>query len=268
MLHRILEVGFPKSGKTGALASLLDAGYNLRYLDFDRNVHPIQAFAAPDSLKRLSVVECLDAVKIGPNGQMRYDGAPKAVVTALEALSKWPSDGSNASEWGDKDVLVVDSGSVMAESAMRRNMVLNSREGKRPLFGDYQAAHDTVTNFLLLTKSLLKCHFIMITHLFLMGPDLSAGDIDNDALAERIIEKKLEGADNVPWKLAPKTVGRALHDMAKHFSGVVYVTARGPARKILLRPADGVDAGVPVAGLPAELDVKDGMARIFGAKAA
>lgn len=230
-------------------------------MDFDRNVHPIEAYGDKEKLGNLQVVQCVDQMKFLPD-RLVSDGAPLAMVTALKALNQWP-DGSKASDWGDKDVLVIDSGSVMAESAMRRNMALNGREGKRPLFGDYQAAHEAITNFLLMAKSNLKCHFIMITHLFLMGPDLSAGDIENDALAERVIEKKLEGADNVPWKLAPKTVGRALHDMAKHFSGVIYITARGPERKMLLRPADGVDAGVPVAGLPSELNIKDGLAKIF-----
>jgi len=263
MPNRYLITGWPKAGKTGATACLLDAGFTLRYLDFDQNAQPILAFAKPESLSRFQRVECLDAMEIDPvSGKLRCKGQPKAVPTALQSLNKWPLDGSRALEWDDRNVLVVDSGSVMAESAMRRNMVLNSREGGKPQYGDYTAAHQIITNFLLYAKQ-LPCHFIMITHLFLMGPDLSGEDIDDDNLRERVINKKLEGADNVPWKLAPKTVGRALHDMAKHFSGVIYCSASGPVRRLHLVPTDGADAGVPVAGLPTELDFKDGLARIF-----
>lgn len=264
MLHRLLLVGFPKSAKTGSLVSLLEAGYTLRYLDFDGNAQSIEGFSSPEALTRFSRISCMDKASIRANGSIDL-GTCEALPTAMSALNKWPSDGTSASDWDDKNVLVVDSGSSMAESALRRNVVLNGRAGKRPQFGDYQAAHDTITNFLLLAKSSLKCHLIFITHLFLMGPDFSAPDIENDSLAERVIERKLEGADNVPWRLAPKTVGRALHDLGKHFSGVIYAKSRGPARKLLLRPTDGVDAGVPIPGLPAELDVKDGLAKIFAA---
>lgn len=260
MLNRFLIEGFPKSGKTGALASLLDAGYTLRYLDFDANPQSLIAYAKPESLARLQIVECRDNVGIGTNGGFQL-GTFEACPTATKALNKWP-DGSTAMDWDESNVLVVDSGSVMAESALKRNVALNGRNGKRPQFGDYQAGQDTIVNLLTYSK-LLHCHFIFITHLFLMGPDFSGEDIENDSLRERIIEKKLEGADNVPWKLAPKTVGRALHDIAKHFSGVIYCAARGPARKLLLRPADGVDAGVPVVGLPSELDITGGLATIF-----
>lgn len=263
MLHRLLEVGFPKSGKTGSLACLLDAGYTLRYLNFDNNVQPLLAYTTAEGQKRLSVVDCLDEYWFNPaTNRLEPKGSPLSTVTAMKALNDWP-DGSKAADWGPEDILVVDSGSVMAESAMKRNMGLNGRLMGKPQFADFTAAHDAITGLCLHTKRLLKCHFIMITHLTLIGPDLSVPDFDNDALAEKVVERKLEGSENVPWKLAPKTVGRALHDLAKHFSGVVYATARGPARRLLLRPADGVDAGVPVAGLPPELDIKDGMAKIF-----
>lgn len=246
------------------MASLLDAGYTLRYLDFDANPQSLLAFSSSAGRARLQIVECRDAAAIAPNGAIST-GTNEAVPTALKALNKWPLDESKAADWGEKDILVVDSGSVMAESALRRSLALNGRAGKRPQFGDFTNAHDSISNFLLFSKSALKCHFIMLTHLFLMGPNLGAEDIENDSLRERVIEKKLEGSDNVPWKLAPKTVGRALHDMAKHFSGVVYVTTRGPVRKLVLRPTDGVDAGVPVAGLPPDLPLETGMAKIFEA---
>src|SRR5216684_424800 len=103
MLHRILEVGFPKTGKTGSLASLLDAGYTLRYLDFDGNSQPIEAFSKPESRSRLQVVSCMDQIKIDPTGTMRYDGTPKATVMALQALNQWPVDGSKAISWGSQD---------------------------------------------------------------------------------------------------------------------------------------------------------------------
>src|SRR6185437_15378602 len=120
-------------------------------------------------------------------------------VTAMQALNQWPVDGTKAQDWGPMDILVVDSGSVMAESAMRRNMALNSRVMGKPQYADFTAAHDSITNLCLHVKRLLNCHFIMLTHLTLIGPDLSVPDLENEALAEKVLERKLEGSDNVPW---------------------------------------------------------------------
>ena len=38
---RIMIVGYPGAGKTGALACLANAGYKLRILDFDGNLEPL-----------------------------------------------------------------------------------------------------------------------------------------------------------------------------------------------------------------------------------
>lgn len=264
MLNRFVVAGFPKAGKSGSLACLLDAGYTLRYLDFDKNSHPIEAYASAEGRARFQRVECIDKAEINPATGGVMFRSREAVPTAMKALNQWP-DGTRAQDWGAEDILVIDSGSVMAESAMQRNMLLNQRAGKRPQFGDYTAAHDTMTNLFLAVKSTVQCHFLFLTHLFLMGPDLSAPDFDNDALAEKVVERKLEGAENVPWQLAPKTVGRALHDLAKHFSGVIYVRARGLQRRLILHPEDGINAGVSIPGLPPELPIETGMAKIFEA---
>lgn len=260
MTNRFLIVGFPKSAKTGALASLVDAGYTLRYQDFDGNAAPLFAYSKPENHHLIQMVECRDKTKV-VGDKLVYDGTPAACSTALAALNKWP-DGSKAFDWGENDILVTDSGSVMAESAMARNMSLNSREGKKPQYGDYEAGQQAIIRLCQHAK-LLKCHFIMITHLFLMGPDLALPDTEDEELAEKILAKKVEGADSVPWKLAPKTIGKAIHDMAKHFTGVIYCKSTGPVRRLHLAPTDSVDAGVPIAGLPSFLDIKDGMAKIF-----
>ena len=43
-LTKVLVIGDSKSGKTGALTSLVAAGYKLRILDFDNLLDPLRAF--------------------------------------------------------------------------------------------------------------------------------------------------------------------------------------------------------------------------------
>jgi len=49
------------------------------------------------------------------------------------------------------------------------------------------------------------------------------------------------------------------------FSGVVLIKGDEMGRKIYTTPQQGYNLGVPAPGIPAELDISDGMARIFDA---
>ena len=246
------------------MASLVNGGYKLRYLDFDGNTKALSAYIR-EPKGTLDVVSCIDRMRVNNLGSVVCDGKPTAYSTALSALSSWPSDGSHSTSWDERTVLVVDSGTFMGEALLRRQLNLNNREGKKATWNDYQNAQSEMKNFLMLCKTLVPCHLIFNTHLVLIGPDLNV-DVEDEGLAAKLLAKKLEGAEDVPWRYHPNAVGKAISDkIAAYFDGTLLVATSPRGRKIFTKPTDGFDAGVPVPGLPSELDLSDGLLKIFNA---
>lgn len=257
-----------KSAKTGALASLATGGYTLRYCNLDDNAEPLFAFSPPTAHKNIQVLDCIDQFRVDAKGDLVVDGVQglKSWKTIVGAMDKWPLDGSDPAKWGARDVLVIDSLTELAKGLARRQQTIENRQNTRYSWNDYDRVQKQVDAMLIYLKSKLpKASLAVICHLQLIGPDLGTGDIEDDDLKEEVIRQKLRGADIVPWKLAPISLGRAQgKTLAGHFTGTLYCKATsGRGRVILTQPEDGFDAGVPVAGLPRELPVADGMAKIF-----
>lgn len=62
---RMMVVGYPGTAKTGSLASLLNAGFKIRMLDYDGNIEPLLHFANPEMLKNLDIVYLEDKMRLG-----------------------------------------------------------------------------------------------------------------------------------------------------------------------------------------------------------
>lgn len=118
-LVKALVLGESGAGKTGALVSLVKAGYKLRILDFDNKVAdgilPILIKKeCPDKVGNVEFEPLRDRFKATALGHI-LDGQPKAYTTCLGLLDKW-SDGSKPAEWGPETFLVLDSLKFCAES--------------------------------------------------------------------------------------------------------------------------------------------------------
>lgn len=88
---KMILLGDPGSGKTGALASLVKAGYKLRILDFDANLDPLAQFVkreAPDKLHNIEYRTLTDKLKAGAQG-MVPDGIPTAYMEGVKMLDRW-----------------------------------------------------------------------------------------------------------------------------------------------------------------------------------
>ena len=104
---RILVVGYPGTAKTGSLASLLNAGFKLRVIDFDGNIDPLLQYANAEALSRLDVAYFEDKMRSG-SAFMEPIGIPQAFANALKQLDDWKTqdaDGKEISlgssrEWG------------------------------------------------------------------------------------------------------------------------------------------------------------------------
>jgi hypothetical protein len=169
---KLLLIGDSGSGKTGSIASLVQAGYNVRLLDMDNGWESLAAAvrrADPNLLSRVDVESLRDKYKSSPLGPI-LDGAPKAFVQAIKLLDKW-TDGTKPAEWGPSHVLVVDSLTFFSDAAYAWADAMNpSAKDKRQIYG---AAQEAVEHCLaLLTGANFNTNVIITAHVKYMDlPD-------------------------------------------------------------------------------------------------
>lgn len=164
-LVKLLVVADSGFGKTGALASLAKAGYNLRIIDFDNGLDVLRNLLAsdPSALARVEYETFTDKFK-NINGNLILDGQPKAFADALRFMSDWPGHGP-LNKWTDKDVLVIDTLTTMGLASMRHILALTGRDGKAQI-QDWGAAMDQIERVvqLLATKE-VNCNVILNCHI-------------------------------------------------------------------------------------------------------
>jgi hypothetical protein len=171
-ITKLLLVGNSGSGKTGALVSLVKAGYKLRVLDFDNGLDSLAALVkstCPDKLANIEYVTLRDKFKASPMGPV-VDGIPTAFVDGLKLLDKW-EDGSTPGKLGDQYVVVIDSLTFLSESAFNWATAMNpGAKDKRQIYG---AAMDAIENAIsLLTSVNFGTNVVMISHIkFIDQPD-------------------------------------------------------------------------------------------------
>ena len=295
---KALIIGKSGSGKTGALASLVAAGYNLRIIDTDKGVRPLRSLLMDP---RYPYSKLIAAQGIDLNAAVRYEPIDinmklRAVVTKLPGegsrstsetllapmdakawariltlLDKWEEGGLDlgpVSSWDANDVLVIDSFSTLAKIVYYFSQSMNGRLGARDQGYDYQRdvgeAQSQLTRLLeLLYASSIKCNVIVITHITWV--DESSG------VASRPKTGAMEGGGismSMPDGL-PSAIGRALSpQMPKYFNDTFVVRATGTGesvrRTISTVPQEGVMAKASVY-LDREYPVASGLASIFSA---
>jgi hypothetical protein len=293
---KILLIGKSGAGKTGSLASLVAAGYNLRILDTDKGIRPLRSLLmdvrypyakliadAGIDLTNAVRYESIDInMKLRsittktPNGNSSTETllAPadaKAWPKVMQMLDQWKEGGidlGSVSTWKPKDVLVLDSFSTLAKCAYYFSQSMNGRLGARDQGYDYQRdvgeAQSQLTRLLeLLYSSLITCNVIVISHVTWV--DESSG------VASRPKTGSMEGggiAISNPDGY-PSAIGRALSpQMAKYFNDTFVVrqtgTGQSVQRTISTVPQDGVMAKSSVF-LDRDYPVTHGLASIFSA---
>lgn len=162
---KLLLIGDSGTGKTGSIASLVKAGYNVRMLDFDNGWESLAAAirrTCPDRLSSVEVEPLRDRYKSGPLGPI-IDGAPRAFTKGLGLLDKW-SDGTKPGEWGAESILVIDSLTFLSDSAYAWADALNpSAKDKRQIYGAAQEAIEHV--LALLTGPSFNTNVIVTAHI-------------------------------------------------------------------------------------------------------
>ena len=177
---KLLLMGDSKSGKTGALASLVLAGYKLRILDLDNGLDALAAAlrnADPKKLENVEFRTLRDKWTSSPVGPI-VAGQATAFIEALRMLDRWKYgdvDLGIPAEWGADTVLAVDSLTFLSDAAwnFREPLVPRSRDGKYDVRAVYKDAQDAISGVLaLLTSESFRTNVIVISHVrYVDNPD-------------------------------------------------------------------------------------------------
>lgn len=179
---KMLVIGDSGLGKTGALAALAIAGYNLRIMDFDNGVDILAGVLRPGippynltpaasaaAMARINYVTLTD--------QMRAVGGKIQPVTSkawnegVNLLTDWKPDNLGPTvNWGPKDILVCDSLTFAGKAALRFICSMNGRLAVPPYQSDYGDAQRLLENFLaMLYSDSIKCHVVVLSHIREVG---------------------------------------------------------------------------------------------------
>lgn len=197
---KLLNMGDPGSGKTGALASLLKDGYRIICLDFDNGLDILVNLLQDDlpALDRLYYETFTDKMKM-VGGQTRSTekiasksvnmiipaGTPTAFTRAMKGLTSWKfpvAEGSeetydlgNSGDWGPETIIVLDSLGFAATAALSLIRDMNNHQLDQQISQpDYGQAMEMVENVLkLLYSDAIKCNVIINTHIVYLEDVLS-----------------------------------------------------------------------------------------------
>lgn len=285
-LVRLMNTGYPGTAKSGQLASLVNAGFKLRILDYDGNLAPLWQYSNPKNWGNVDALHFADKLKVSPNFTM-VEGQPTAFANGLNAMDHWryyrdndqfilpgstpdPKrevvDLGHSKDWGPDTIVVLDTLTRMGEAAFARAMKMLN---KTPLNMTIQAQGLAQAEQLAFIKKLVshenKFHVIVNAHIKTISPkDVEKSD---DQLTKDLKERI---ADIVPTKLFPRALGRELpQQIGGEFSTLIKSESKvlpGNKVKRVIRtvPEAYMDIKLP-ANLPAELDVSTGLLQIFQA---
>jgi len=173
---KMLNIGESGAGKTGALASLAQAGYNLWVLDYDNGLDVVQNVLrrlpdplAASALKRVTYETLRDTI-VSVGGLPRVKSPVSAYKGAGKVLTEW-----GAQNFTPQDVLVLDTLTTFSEAAFNEALQLAGRLNQRPQLQDYGWMADSVKLFIeMITAPELNCHVIVNTHVRYLSGEADA----------------------------------------------------------------------------------------------
>lgn len=271
---KLILMGDTGSGKTGSLCSLADAGYNLRILDLDNGIDVIRGIITdPKSKYKTPLAE------LGARIHYRTLTEPQKAVGGkifptrayvwgemVKMLENWKftaADGTvedlgKVTEWGEKDVLVIDTLGRAATAAYNFTRQLNGRlmdpENGNMWRQDIGGAQSHIKHLMdLLADSSVKCNVVIVSHVTYVA-DKGTGSLMPD-----------EGA---PEHGHPHVIGRALSPLIPTwFNNTLLAKADDTGkRKLWTKPQAKVmtKSSNPL-GVADSYDVSTGLAEYFAA---
>lgn len=276
---KMLLIGDSGSGKTGALASLAAAGYNLRILDLDNGLdilknylsHPNSVYFKKDPTAISRVIYSTHTDRMRNLAGQIFPMEAKAWANTIAKLEHWKEpagpdspavDLGRLTDWTPQDILVIDSLSMLSTAAANFVLQMNgalgtgksrtSNEERR----DIWAAQKMLRTLLeMLYDSNVKCNVIVTSHI---------------AFVNEMGEKPKEGEASA-MQGYPAAIGRALSPhIPRYFNTVLYarVIGSGPgARHRIYTVPQGVvnvKSSAPLSVSP-DYPLETGLADYFAA---
>lgn len=263
---KMLFVGDSGAGKSGALASLAAEGYKLRIVDLDNGLDVLKNLLTdpasdyvkrcPEAASNVQFVTVTDPMK-NVGGKL----APvKATVwqRAVSLLHDWkeldaagkPIAGSelgSIATWGERDVLVIDSLTMLSNAALAFVLAMNGRLGQHPQLQDWGAGQALIESLVqMLYDEGVKCNVILNCHITYIGE-----------------QGQERGYPNTLGKALPPKIGR-------YFNTILMAKSSGQGsavrRKIITQPTGIMELkNTAPTRVQAEYSLETGLAEYFKA---
>jgi hypothetical protein len=165
---KLLLTGDSGSGKSGALASLVKAGYKLRILDMDNGLDPLKTFVmreCPSMVENVEFRTLRDKRKTTASGVV-IDGKASAWINMMKMLDAWKYDDvdlGKPSEWGPDVIVVIDTLSFAADAAFDWAVSMNPG-AKDPRQWYYTAQQQVESMLALLSSDGFATNVIVASH--------------------------------------------------------------------------------------------------------
>ena len=273
---KMLSLGYPGTGKTGALAALANMGLKLRIIDINGNPAPLFNYVRPEFRKNVDIVTLTEKLRMG-SVKIVPDGQPKVFGNIMRLIDEWKyireTTGEEVNlgkpnEWGLDTVLVLDTLTHAGKASLRRQIVMNAKQNlahvpKRlwqPAQGDQEALVE------ILVSRAIACNVVVNCHLKMIGP--KEVESDDDDVTKEVKKKQVE---TLPFRLFPSALGRALPpEIGTYFPIICLFETKGQGKssgKRIIRtaPRADLDIKVPIPGVSGELPLESGLATIFRA---
>lgn len=252
---KMLIEGDSGTGKSGGLASLVQAGYKLRILDWDNGLEPLKNFVrknCPELIGNVEYRTLRDKRKATVGGSI-IDGKPRAFIDGIQMLNRWKYKDDNGNEidygvpaeWGPDVIFVNDSLTFMGDAAFdwREPLVAKGAGGAFDRRAIYFDAQNAIEEFLaLVTGDNFETNVIITSHIkYMTRPD-----------------GKQKGY--------PTSVGSALSpEIPRYFNSVMQTVSKANGKRFINTEADALidlKNSKPF-DMKAEYPIETGLAEIF-----
>lgn len=164
---KLLLTGDSGSGKSGALASLVSAGYHLRILDMDNGLDSLKSYVMKDAP---AAADNVDFVTFRDHYETTTTGIkvkkPRAFVDAMKMLDAWRYDDvdlGKPADFGPDCIVVLDSLSFFSDAAFNWAESMNP-SAKDPRQWFYSAQQAVESALALLTSGSFRTNVIVSAH--------------------------------------------------------------------------------------------------------